>query len=138
MDAPKSCRPEDIATVNVHAAKDLLGSSHCYLDVRTPAESCKSHITNASNVPYMFITQEGRVKNLEFLTQVSSLLKKDDLIVVGCNSGGRFLGACVDLLNAGYEDVSNMEGGYSGWVDSGLVGHGKPTEELKNFCKFRP
>ncbi|WRX29036.1 hypothetical protein QQP08_021523, partial [Theobroma cacao] len=111
------CRPEDIATVNVHAAKDLLGSSHCYLDVRTPAESCKSHITNASNVPYMFITQEGNS---------------------GCNSGGRFLGAYVDLLNAGYEDVSNMEGGYSGWVDSGLVGHGKPIEELKNFCKFRP
>ncbi|KAK6229073.1 hypothetical protein SCA6_018024 [Theobroma cacao] len=65
---------------------------------------------------------------------------KNNLTYVGqgCNSGGRFLGAYVDLLNAGYEDVSNMEGGYSGWVDSGLVGHGKPIEELKNFCKFRP
>lgn len=28
------CRPEDVATVDVHAAKDLLGSGHNYLDVR--------------------------------------------------------------------------------------------------------
>lgn len=28
------CRPEDVASVDVHAAKDLLGSGHRYLDVR--------------------------------------------------------------------------------------------------------
>ncbi|OMO49812.1 hypothetical protein COLO4_38364 [Corchorus olitorius] len=137
MDAPK--RPEDVATINVQTAKDLLGSGHLYLDVRTPEEFNKSHIDNALNVPYMFITQEGRVENPEFLAQVSSVLKKDvDHIVVGCNSGGRALRACVTLLNAGYEHVSNMEGGYSAWVDSGFAGHDKPAEELKTFCKFRP
>ncbi|MBA0575571.1 hypothetical protein Golob_024182, partial [Gossypium lobatum] len=51
------CTPEDVATVSVIAAKDLLGSNHCYLDVRTPEEFSKSHIHHAFNVPYMFITQ---------------------------------------------------------------------------------
>ncbi|KAK8490946.1 hypothetical protein V6N13_031780 [Hibiscus sabdariffa] len=138
MDAPK--RPEDVATVTVMAAKDLLGSNHCYLDVRTPEEYNKSHIDNAFHVPYMFFTQQGKVKNPEFLKEVSSILKKDDLIIVGCNSGGRALRACVDLVNAGYEHVSNMEGGYSAWVDAGLAAASgdKPAEELKTFCKFRP
>ncbi|KAH1032316.1 hypothetical protein J1N35_044490 [Gossypium stocksii] len=100
MDAPKSCTPEDVATVNVIAAKDLLGSNHCYLDVRTPEEFSKSHIDDAFNAPYMFITQEGKVKNPEFLKEVSLILKKDDHIIVGCNSGGRGVRACVDLIEA--------------------------------------
>lgn len=37
----------------------------------------------------------------------------------------------------GFENVSNMEGGYSKWVDSGFAGD-KPDEELKVACKFRP
>lgn len=37
----------------------------------------------------------------------------------------------------GFEHVTNMEGGYSAWVDSGFAGD-KPAEELKTFCKFRP
>ncbi|XVF23707.1 hypothetical protein REPUB_Repub13aG0062900 [Reevesia pubescens] len=85
----------------------------------------------------MFITPEGRVKNPDFLKEVSSILEKDKHIIVGCNSGGRSIRACVDLLNAGYEHVSNMEGGYSAWVDSGFSGD-KPAEELKTSCKFRP
>lgn len=130
--------PEDVTTVDVHAAKDLLGSGHLYLDVRSSEEFNKSHINDALNVPYMFITQEGRVKNPEFLTQVAAICKKEDHLVVGCNSGGRALRACVDLLNVGYESVTNMGGGYSAWVDSGLAGGDKPPEELKTACKFRP
>ncbi|KAJ4716003.1 Rhodanese-like domain-containing protein [Melia azedarach] len=130
-------RPEDVASVDIYAAKDLLGSGYRYLDVRTSEEFTKSHVENALNVPYMFITQEGRVKNPEFLTQVASVSKEEDHLVVGCNSGGRSLRACVDLLNAGYEHVTNMEGGYSAWADKGLAGD-KPAEELKTYCKFRP
>ncbi|KAK2665560.1 hypothetical protein Ddye_004134 [Dipteronia dyeriana] len=136
MDATKKI--EDVESVDVHAAKDLLSSGHRYLDVRTTEEFNKSHVDNSMNVPYLFKTQEGRVKNPEFLTQVSSICKKDDHIVVGCNSGGRSLNACVDLLNAGYERVKNMAGGYSAWVENGLAGSEKPVEEMKPSCKFRP
>ncbi|KAM3743415.1 hypothetical protein ACB098_07G143700 [Castanea mollissima] len=128
---------EDVMTVDVHTAKDLLGSGHHYLDVRSVEEFNKSHIDNALNVPYMFITEEGRVKNPDFLTLVAAISEKEDHLVVGCNSGGRSFRACVDLLNAGYKDVTNMGGGYSAWVDSGLASD-KPPEELKTACKFRP
>ncbi|KAL5788836.1 hypothetical protein ACOSP7_005785 [Xanthoceras sorbifolium] len=128
VDATKKL--EDVVNVDVHAAKDLLSSGHRYLDVRTTEEFDKSHVIvdNALNVPYLFKTQEGRVKNPEFLSQVSSVCNKEDHIVVGCKSGSRSLNACVDLLNAGYERVKNMAGGYTAWVDSGLAGE-KPPEK---------
>ncbi|KAK9287328.1 hypothetical protein L1049_015743 [Liquidambar formosana] len=135
MDATK--RPEDVVTVDVHTAKDLLTSGHRYLDVRTIEEFNKSHVEDALNAPYMFITQEGRVKNPEFLAQVSSICEEKDHLVVGCNSGGRSLRACVDLLNAGFKHVTNMEGGYSAWVDNCFAGN-KTAEEFKVACKFRP
>ncbi|ESR35867.1 protein HIGH ARSENIC CONTENT 1 [Citrus sinensis] len=126
MDAIK--KPEDVASVDVHAAKDLLGSGHRYLDVRTTAEFKKGHVDKALNAPY--IKSE---KNPEFLTQVASLCKKEDPSIVVCNSGGRALRACVDLRNA---HVTKLEGGYSAWVDEGVPGD-KPLEELKISCKFR-
>ncbi|XP_068334497.1 protein HIGH ARSENIC CONTENT 1, mitochondrial [Pyrus communis] len=130
-------RPEDVASVDVYTAKGLLSIGHRYLDVRTIEEFNKSHVENAMNIPYMLITEEGRVKNPEFLTQISSTFKKEDHLVVGCNSGGRALKACVDLLNEGFQHVTNMEGGYSSWVDSGLASD-KPSGELKVACKFLP
>ncbi|KAG7010859.1 Protein HIGH ARSENIC CONTENT 1, mitochondrial, partial [Cucurbita argyrosperma subsp. argyrosperma] len=102
--------PEDVVTVDVEVAKDLLQKGQLYLDVR--------------------------VKNPDFLAQVTSILKKEDHVVVACNSGGRGHRACIDLRNAGYEHVKNMAGGYSAWVDSGFAGD-KPAEELKIACKFR-
>ncbi|XP_059448035.1 protein HIGH ARSENIC CONTENT 1, mitochondrial [Corylus avellana] len=138
MDATATKGLGDVNTVDVHATKDLIGLGYRYVDVRSAEEFNKSHINNALNVPYMFITQEGRVKNHNFLTQVAAICKKEDHLVVGCNSGGRSLRACVDLLNAGYARVTNMGGGYSAWVDSGLAGGDKPAEELKPICKFRP
>ncbi|KAJ4971888.1 hypothetical protein NE237_004987 [Protea cynaroides] len=135
MDAQK--RSEDVMTVDVHAAKHLLSSGHRYLDVRTTEEFNKSHVENALNVPYMIITPEGRVKNPEFLIQILSVCRKEDQLVVGCNSGGRSLRASVDLLNAGFMHVANIEGGYSAWVDQRLAGD-KPADELKTACKFRP
>ncbi|KAA0067559.1 rhodanese-like domain-containing protein 19 [Cucumis melo var. makuwa] len=127
---------KDGETVDVRVAKDLLEKGHLYLDVRTVEEYNKGHVENALNVSYMFLTPKGRVKNPDFLAQVTSISKKEDHIVVACNSGGRGLRACVDLLNAGFEHVNNMGGGYSAWVDSGFAGE-KPPKELKIACKSR-
>ncbi|CAA2977044.1 rhodanese-like domain-containing 19, mitochondrial [Olea europaea subsp. europaea] len=98
MDSTQST--EDVVNVDVETAKELLGFGHRYLDVRTSDEFNKSHIDNAVNVPYMFLTGEGRVKNEEFLSQVSTVYQHEDSLIVGCNSGGRASRACVDLLNA--------------------------------------
>ncbi|KAI3853245.1 hypothetical protein MKW92_019417 [Papaver armeniacum] len=139
MDASESHIQETVSTVDVHAAKNLLDSSGFrYLDVRTVEEYNKSHVENAINIPYLFKTPEGRLKNPEFLDQVSAVCTKDDQLVVACNSGGRSFMACTDLLQAGYANVKNMNGGYSAWVDNGLAGNDKPAEEMKTVCKFRP
>ncbi|KAJ1418526.1 Rhodanese-like domain [Sesbania bispinosa] len=129
---------QNLATVDVHTAKDLLNSSgYRYLDVRSVEEFNKSHVENAHNVPYMFITEAGRVKNPDFVNQVAAICKNEDHLIVACNSGGRSSRACVDLIDSGYKNVVNMGGGYSAWVDAGFAGN-KPAEELKTSCKFRP
>ncbi|MED6179912.1 hypothetical protein PIB30_005371 [Stylosanthes scabra] len=129
---------KSFVTINVHAARDMLNSDgYRYLDVRTVEEFNKSHVENAHNVPYMFLTEQGRVKNPDFIAQVEPIYNKDDHLIVACNSGGRSSQASIDLLNYGYKHVVNMGGGYSAWVDAGFAGD-KPEEELKTSCKFRP
>ncbi|RDX98192.1 Protein HIGH ARSENIC CONTENT 1, mitochondrial, partial [Mucuna pruriens] len=99
MDAPKD--HENVVTIGVHAAKDLLNSSgHRYLDVRSVEEFNKSHVENALNVPYMFITEAGRVKNPDFVAQVAAICKNEDHLIVACNSGGRSLRASIDLFDS--------------------------------------
>ncbi|PHT46497.1 Rhodanese-like domain-containing protein 19, mitochondrial [Capsicum baccatum] len=105
---------------------------------RTVEEHNRGHIDNAINIPYMFLTDEGRVKNPDFLDQVSSVCQKEDHLIVGCNSGGRGRKACVDLLNAGYKDVRNLAGGYSAWVDNEFKGDEAAAQQFKTACKFRP
>ncbi|KAG6571026.1 Protein HIGH ARSENIC CONTENT 1, mitochondrial, partial [Cucurbita argyrosperma subsp. sororia] len=123
-------RPEDVVTVDVQVAKDLLQKGQLYLDVRSDLLFfCYNNLLSNPR-------RRGRVKNPDFLAQVTSILKKEDHVVVACNSGGRGHRACIDLRNAGYEHVKNMAGGYSAWVDSGFAGD-KPAEELKIACKFR-
>ncbi|KAM0950068.1 putative thiosulfate sulfurtransferase [Dioscorea sansibarensis] len=119
-----------VVSVNVEEAKELLSSGHLYLDVRTIEEFDKGHVDNAINVPYMFSTPEGRVKNTEFVEQVSFECKKEDHIVVGCQSGVRSLYATEDLVNAGYKYVKNMGGGYLAWVQN-RFSVTKTKDELK-------
>ncbi|XP_061363744.1 thiosulfate sulfurtransferase 18-like [Gastrolobium bilobum] len=108
----------EVVTVDVIEAKGLIQTSHVYLDVRTVEEFRKGHVDAEKiiNIPYMFNTPEGRVKNPDFLKEVSSTCKKEDHLIVGCQSGVRSLYATADLLAGGFKDVSNMGGGYLDWV----------------------
>ncbi|KAL1332094.1 hypothetical protein HN51_060970 [Arachis hypogaea] len=108
----------EVATVDVISTKGLIQNGHVYLDVRTVEEFQKGHVDadKIINIPYMFNTPQGRVKNLEFLKEVSSACKKEDHIIVGCQSGVRSLYATADLLAEGYKDVNNMGGGYLDWI----------------------
>ncbi|KAI9164885.1 hypothetical protein LWI28_003990 [Acer negundo] len=120
-----SCEGTEVVTIDVHQTKDLLHSgSYSYLDVRTVEEYKKGHVDVAAckilNIPYMFITPKGNVKNPDFLKEVASLFKEDDHLVVGCKSGVRSVYATSDLLTAGFKNVSNMGGGYLSWVENGF------------------
>ncbi|GLT57408.1 hypothetical protein SLA2020_303830 [Shorea laevis] len=114
----------EVVTVDVHAAKDLIKSGYKYLDVRTVEEFKKGHVDVGSdkilNIPSMFNTPEGRVKNPQFLGEVSSACNKEDQLIVGCQSGVRSLSATADLQSAGFKHVSNMGGGYLAWVENGF------------------
>ncbi len=127
----QSSAATEVVTVDVLAAKGLIDSGYRYLDVRTVEEFKKGHVdvANILNIPYLFITPEGRVKNPEFLEQVMSVCSKEDRLIVGCQSGVRSLAATSDLVNAGFKDVRDRGGGYLAWVGNGLQAT-KPKEEL--------
>ncbi|XP_062102708.1 thiosulfate sulfurtransferase 18-like isoform X2 [Humulus lupulus] len=122
---------EEVSTIDVKTAKALINSDHTYLDVRTVEEFKKGHVESPKilNIPYLFNTPEGRVKNPEFLKEVSSACSKEDKIVVGCQSGVRSLSAAAEMKNAGFKTSINMGGGYLAWVENGFLTQ-KPKEEL--------
>ena len=45
---------------------------------------------------------------------------RDDKIFVGCRKGPRSAMACEVLINAGYTDVTNVDGGIQAWVAAEL------------------
>ncbi|CAL0313113.1 unnamed protein product [Lupinus luteus] len=108
----------EVVTVDVSITKGLIQNGHVYLDVRTKEEFEKGHVDAEKiiNIPYMFNTPEGRVKNSEFMKEVLSATNKEDHLIVGCQSGVRSLYASADLLAEGFKDVRNMGGGYLDWV----------------------
>ncbi|KAL6629670.1 hypothetical protein ACP70R_029435 [Stipagrostis hirtigluma subsp. patula] len=103
-----------LPTVDAEEACALLSSAtHQYLDVRMWEDFEKGHVAGARNVPYyLSVTPHGKEKNPHFVEQVAALYHKDDRLIVGCRSGIRSKLATADLLNAGFKNVRNLEGGY--------------------------
>jgi rhodanese-related sulfurtransferase len=104
-----------------------------YLDVRTENEFAQGHPTGALNVPVVFIKGPGQMEpNPEFAPVVEKVIPKNTPLVVGCMAGGRSQRACEILEQAGYTNLSNVQGGYGGardasgkivvpgWRDAGL------------------
>uniref|UniRef100_A0A0E0CDR2 Rhodanese domain-containing protein n=1 Tax=Oryza meridionalis TaxID=40149 RepID=A0A0E0CDR2_9ORYZ len=121
--------PVPVVTVDVAAASDLITSAgHRYVDVRTEEEMNKGHLHNSLNVPFMFVTpqgKEGKESSVCGAVLVAGeqrgacgcgVPKREE----GCQSGKRSELACVDLLEAGFKNVKNMGGGYAAWLDNGF------------------
>jgi rhodanese-related sulfurtransferase len=113
-----------------------------YLDVRTAHEFEQGHPPGAYNVPVVLLDPAGgpAQPNSEFLAVVEAHLPKDTKLLVGCLSGGRSQRACRILAEAGYVDLTNVQGGFGGsrdrtgrvivvgWRDAGLpVESGQPS-----------
>ncbi|XP_039155937.1 uncharacterized protein LOC120287260 [Eucalyptus grandis] len=83
MASLESSGPE-VVTIDVLAARDLVSSGHRFLDVRTEEEFKERHpeAEDVLNIPYLFVTPEGRVNNPQFMEQVSSAYGLEDRIVV--------------------------------------------------------
>jgi rhodanese-related sulfurtransferase len=90
-----------------------------YIDVRTAAEFAAGHPQGAVNIPVAFRDpSRGMVMNEDFVRVVEAHFSKDKKIIVGCQAGPRSNAAAGLLQKAGYQDVSNMVGGFGGMRDS--------------------
>jgi rhodanese-related sulfurtransferase len=93
-------------------------TSAVYIDVRTEREFAAGHPEGAVNIPVAFPDPaRGMVMNADFVRIVESNYPKDKKIVVGCQAGPRSNAAAGLLQQAGYQDISNMVGGFGGMRD---------------------
>lgn len=76
------------------------------LDVRTPEEVDEGYIPNATNIDF-YLGQE-------FLNELEKLDKSKSYYVY-CRSGNRSGQACALMLNAGFSNAYNLEGGFMNW-----------------------
>jgi rhodanese-related sulfurtransferase len=109
-----------IKEITPQQAHDLLttNSETVYVDVRTEREFAAGHPQGAVNIPVAFPDPaRGMVINDDFLQIVEKNYPKSKKIVVGCQAGPRSNAAAGLLQQAGYQDVSNMVGGFGGMRD---------------------
>jgi len=124
-----------IEEITPQQAHDLLATdtSAVYIDVRTEREFANGHPQGAVNIPVAFPDPaRGMMVNENFVNVVEANFPRDKKIIVGCQAGPRSNAAAGLLQQAGFQDVSNMLGGFGGmrdqmgnvsapgWANSGL------------------
>jgi rhodanese-related sulfurtransferase len=89
-----------------------------YIDVRTEGEFARGHPEGAVNIPVAFPDPaRGMVVNADFVKVVEANFSNDKKIIVGCQAGPRSNAAAGLLQQGGFQDVSNMLGGFGGMRD---------------------
>lgn len=102
-------------------AYDLMQSDpeYIYLDVRSVPEFEAGHAKGAINIPIMNLTPGvGMTPNPEFSAVVEAAVAKDARVLIGCKTGGRSARACDVMSQMGYNDVTNIRGGFVGAMDN--------------------
>ena len=112
-------------------ANALLGEGYTYLDVRSVPEYGAGHPKGAANAPLMHMGPGGMTPNPEFAAVVQKAFPKDARLVVGCKAGGRSQKAAMLLEAAGYTNLVEMRGGWSGeGSEKGWEACGLPQEKV--------
>ena len=109
-----------IKEVTPQQAHDVLSAdaSVVYIDVRTEREFANGHPAGAVNIPVAFPdSARGMMANADFVKVVEANFLRDKKIIVGCQAGPRSTAASRMLEQAGYQDISNMLGGFGGMRD---------------------
>ena len=124
--------------ISVKDAHDILDSEPdaIYIDVRTVREFTAGHPEGAVNIPVAFPNPGGMMLNEEFVRVVEAHFPKDKKVLVGCQVGPRADAAARLLSDAGYQDVSSIQGGFCGMrapsgavIAEGWVGLGFPVSQ---------
>lgn len=124
--------------IDVNTAHTLQSADdHTYVDVRSIPEFENGHPTGAHNVPLLNRDrQTGQMRpNPDFLTVMQANYPPDSKLLIGCQMGGRSAQAGQILVAAGYQNVTNVLGGFGGAQDrttgqiiEGWAGAGLPVE----------
>ncbi len=98
-----------VPAVDVNQLRQRLGAEPrpFLLDVREPWEYLEGHVPGAELIPLAEL--EARVNEVP----------RDRPILAICHSGQRSLAAAGYLLQLGYADVSNVDGGTAAWIERG-------------------
>ena len=115
-----------IQNISPQEAKDLLESDqgYVYVDVRSEFEFEQGHPAPAINIPIKQMNQSSQMleDNPDFLEVLEANFPVDAKLIIGCAAGPRSAEACRILAQQGYQDLSNVEGGFGGMRDmSGQV-----------------
>ncbi|MPZ78333.1 MAG: rhodanese-like domain-containing protein [Deltaproteobacteria bacterium] len=109
-----------IKEITPNQAHDLLAANTdaVYIDVRTEGEFAAGHPAGAVNIPVAFPDPaRGMTMNSDFVKVVEANFPREKKIIVGCQAGPRSTAAANLLQQAGYQDVSNLRGGFGGMRD---------------------
>ena len=109
-----------IKEVTPQQAHDILqkDAGAVYIDVRTEGEFANGHPQGAVNIPVAFPDPaRGMTVNSDFVKVVEANFPREKRIIVGCQAGPRSTAAANQLQQAGFQDVSNVLGGFGGMRD---------------------
>ena len=109
-----------VKEITPQQAHDILTADTAvvYIDVRTEREFANGHPVGAVNIPVAFPDPaRGMMANADFVKVVEASFPHDKKIIVGCQAGPRSNAAAGLLQQAGYQDISNMLGGFGGMRD---------------------
>jgi len=110
-------------------AADSDGDRAEIIDVRTPVEFREVHATPARNVPL------DRLDPRAVMADRNG--QSDQPLYVICRSGNRSVKAQQAFIDAGYDNVINIEGGTEAWVAAGLpVVRGKAAMSLERQVRI--
>jgi len=105
--------------VTVREAHQKQTGGYTYVDVRSVPEFEAGHPAGAVNIPLLHRdARTGQISpNAEFVQVLQATFPPDAKLLIGCQVGGRSAQAAQLLDNLGYQDVSNVLGGYGGARD---------------------
>jgi len=103
-----SISPRDAAAATATEAADDAAGRPLIVDVREPVEFASERIEGSALIPMsVFADRHGE-------------LPKDRPLVMQCHSGSRSSSATMFLLQRGWTDVRNLDGGIAAWMRDGL------------------
>ena len=95
------CSGSSYKTITENEANELILNDAVIIDVRSSQEYETGHIVDAINIP---------VENISSVNY-----DKETVIIVYCASGVRSANAAKALIDAGYTNVYNLDGGLINW-----------------------